>query len=857
MATKKLATYRKKRDFSKTAEPSGETKVSPSKHLRFVVQKHAATRLHYDVRLEFDGVFKSWACTRGPSLDPHDKRLAVETEDHPLDYGDFEGTIPKAEYGGGTVMLWDRGYWAPEPGFDPEKALKKGELKFVLAGERLKGGFVLVRMARRAGEKRDNWLLIKHRDDYAVDGHGDAVLEDDTSVASGRALKQIEDGKGAKPKPFMLRKQTAADAVWHSNKTKESAKPLAAPSSRKTLKSMPAFIEPALCRSVDKPPSGPLWAHEIKFDGYRTQLRAEGGKPKLLTRKGLDWTEKFAAIAKTARTLPDCIIDGEVCALDAKGNPHFDALQAALSEGDSSGLVYFAFDLLVEGDEDLRPLPLSVRKARLEALLRKSKPNIRYTKHFETTGDAAFEAAEKAGLEGIVSKRLDAPYIPGRHDTWTKAKIRGGQEVVIGGWSEDNGRFRSLLVGVQHKGHLAYAGRVGTGFNARNVAGLEKELKRVASATSPFGGETAPRAERGVKWAKPELVAEIEFAAWTEAGLVRQASFKGLRKDKPAKEVVVETPAKPSKVAPKPLTLKSSANASVAGVTISHPDKALWPDEALTKRDLAEYYEAVGAWMLDHIKGRPASIIRAPDGIQKELFFQRHAMKGSSPLITLVPVRGDKQPYVQFDSVEALVAAAQIAAVEIHPWNCQPGEPETPGRLVFDLDPAPDVEFSKVITGAKEIRDRLADIGLESFCKTTGGKGLHVVTPFAKTRAEVDWTQAKAFAHEVCAQMAADSPELYLTTMAKKDRGGRIFLDYLRNDRTATAVAPLSPRARAGATVSMPVDWSAVRSGLDPKRYTLKTTPALLTKSKPWDGYAKAAKPFLPAAKRLLAHRDR
>jgi bifunctional non-homologous end joining protein LigD len=854
MASKKLTAYRKKRDFTKTAEPSGDKAIKPSRQLRFVIQKHAATRLHYDFRLELDGVFKSWAVTRGPSLDPREKRLAVETEDHPLDYGDFEGTIPKGEYGGGTVLLWDRGFWAPEPGFDPEKAIKKGELKFVLAGEKLQGGFVLVRMARRDREKRDNWLLIKHRDEYAIDGSGETILENEASVASGRALKDIAAGKGAKAKPFMTRKQTKADAIWHS-KAKAPAFPLRAQQKGKALKALPDFIEPELCRSVERPPSGPLWAHEIKFDGYRAQLRVQDGKARVFTRKGLDWTAKFKAIAEDAASLPDCIIDGEVCALDAKGNPDFSALQAALSDGDSEALVYFAFDLLAMKREDLRPLPLRERKARLEAALKNQGEHLRYTRHFETSGDEAFAAAERAGLEGIVSKRLDAPYRSGRQDDWAKAKVRGGQEVVIGGWSEENGRFRSLLVGVQHEGRLLYSGRVGTGFPAGKVAALEKELNGVAADVSPFGGPNAPKAERGVRWAKPKLVAEIEFAGWTEGGMVRQASFKGLRKDKPAKEVVAEAPAKPSKATPK----LTGGKSEVAGVAISHPEKVLWPavngEAAVSKLDLVRYYEAIGPWMLEHIKGRPASIIRAPDGIEKELFFQRHAMKGASTLMTFTKVEGDKQPYLQIDTVEALIAAGQIGAVEIHPWNCQPGAPEIPGRLVFDLDPAPDLPFSRVIAAAREMRDRLAEIGLESFCKTTGGKGLHVVTHFTRTRAALDWTQAKSFAHEICRQMAADAPDAYLTTMAKKDRTGRIFLDYLRNDRTATAVAPLSARARAGAPVSMPLEWKQVREGLAPSRFTLRTAPGLLKKTQPWADYSDGARPFLPAAKKLLARR--
>jgi bifunctional non-homologous end joining protein LigD len=578
-------------------------------------------------------------------------------------------------------------------------------------------------------------------------------------------------------------------------------------------------------------------------------LRVEGGKANLFTRTGLDWTDKFGAVAAAAAKLDDCIIDGELCALDAEGHTNFSSLQAAISDGKTDKLVFFVFDLLVEGDEDLRTLPLSERKSRLEALVKRTPKTIRYVSHLTSSGPAVFEAACKMGVEGIVSKKLDAPYRSGRRETWTKAKCRNGQEVVIGGWTEENGRFRSLLVGVQEKGGLRYAGRVGTGFNSKNAPELSKALNKIETKNSPFAISAPPKA-RGVHWATPDLVAEIEFGDVTADGAFRHAAFKALRADKPAKDVVAEKVS-----AARVTTPKSNKPETVRGIAISNPGKTLWPETedspAYPKLALAAYMDAVAEWMLPHIKGRPASIIRAPDGIDKELFFQRHAMKGSSPHITLTQVRGDKQPYVQFDTPEALIAAAQIAAIEIHPWNCQPGAPETPGRLVFDLDPAPDLPFARVIEAAKEMRDRLSALGLESFCKTTGGKGLHVVTPFAKSRAALAWPEAKAFALEVCRQMAADSPARYLVNMAKKERVGRIFLDYLRNDKTATAVAPLSPRARAGAPVSMPLNWSQVKTGLDPMKYTIITAPAAFRKTKPWADYDEGARPFAPAAKKL------
>lgn len=870
----KLSTYQGKRNFNKTREPSGNVEIKPSNRLRFVIQKHDATRLHYDLRLELDGVFKSWAVTRGPSLDPADKRLAVEVEDHPLDYGDFEGTIPQGEYGGGTVMLWDRGYWEPEGDLSPEKAIDKGDLKFTLHGDRLQGSFVLVRMKTdRDGGKRTNWLMIKHQDDHAVSRNGGAILNrEKTSVASGRDMATIEAGKGRKPKPFMLSAPVmGADAVWDSSEglaaqeRKDRQRGRTAKSGRTAATAMPEFFPPQLCKSQDRPPSASGWLHEIKFDGYRVQMRVEAQEVQLRTRKGLDWTKRFKQIATDAADLADVIIDGEICALDDNGAPDFAALQAALSEGKTEDLVYFAFDLLYADGQDLRQLPLDQRKSRLERRLADAKPGmrIRYVDHFETGGDAVLRSACRLSLEGIVSKKADAPYQSGRSDSWVKSKCRAGHEVVIGGYATTSGRFRSLLAGVYRGEHFVYVGRVGTGFGGGRSRMLLDTLRPLHRARSPFTGIGAPNKTADIHWVKPEQVAEIEFAGWTADGQVRQAAFKGLREDKPAVEVTTDEPsptdqptptAEPERKPGATAGRSKGAKAEVMGVLISNPDKALWPDEEkpVTKLDLAQYHEAVGEWLITHVRGRPCSVIRAPDGIDKQQFFQRHAMPGTSNLLELVTVSGDKKPYLQVDRIEALAALAQVAALELHPWNCQPGEPDLPGRLVFDLDPGPDVAFSTVVETARAFRDRLDALGLVSFCKTTGGKGLHVVTPLKRTRGKSPgWDEAKDFARRLCEQMAEEKPDLYLTKMAKKLRNGRIFLDYLRNDRMATAVAPLSPRARQGATVSMPLTWGQVKSDLDPQRFTIRTVPTLLVKSDAWSEYCQSERPLADAIKRL------
>jgi bifunctional non-homologous end joining protein LigD len=620
---------------------------------------------------------------------------------------------------------------------------------------------------------------------------------------------------------------------------------------------IPDFIAPQLCETVAQPPSGKGWVHEVKLDGYRTQLQVRNGRVALRTRTGLDWTKRFKGTAKAAAGLPDCIIDGEVVALDADDVPRFSALQAALSEDRTDKLVYFAFDLLFEGARDLRQAPLQERKASLKKLLDESRhgPQIRYVEHIEGRGADVLQSASELRFEGIISKKLDAPYVSGRTATWVKAKCRPSQEVIIGGWTSRRTQFSSVLAGVYRDGRLVYAGRVGTGYGRDTIARLLPRLREVEAGKSPFAGKGPPPSKDTIRWTRPELVAEIEFAGWTGDGHIREAAFKGLRDDKPAGEIVAE---KPMRANPSIIVTKSRAAeqpAEVMGVMITHADKPLWPDDGdgrpITKLDLARYYEAVGPWMIRHLEGRPCSVVRAPHGFGDMQFFQRHGMPGLSDLITLVKVFDDRNPYIQIDRVEALVAVAHIAGMELHPWNGQPGQPAVPGRLVFDLDPAPDVDFSTVIEAAHKMREVLELLGLAAFCKTTGGKGLHVVTPLALAKDSPDWAAAKTFAHDVCAALVRDEPGRFVLNMAKGKRHGRIFLDFLRNDRMATAVAPLSTRLRAKAPVSMPVTWPQVKRGLDPLGFTLRTVPALLKRSKAWDGYDRAGQPLKAAIARL------
>jgi bifunctional non-homologous end joining protein LigD len=833
---KQLARYRSMRDFGVTAEPRGAGRATESTSLPFVIQKHAATRLHYDFRLGWNGVLKSWAVTKGPSLYPADKRLAVQVEDHPLEYGDFEGTIPKGQYGGGTVMVWDYGRW--EPLEDVDRGLEKGHLKFNLYGTRLQGRFALVRMHTR-DERPDkpNWLLVKDRDEFARSEQAQPITEEaPDSAVSNRTIEQIAQDN---------------DRTWHSNKARDGTPlkiPSAPPKTPSRIPSLnaipeekfPGFIAPQLAKQCSSPPAGDEWIHELKLDGYRIQIHVRrSGKQKtgegpvgLFTRKGLDWTRKMPDIAGAAQDLPvqSAILDGEVVVLDAAGTSSFAELQAAFQEGKKVQLTYFAFDLLHLNGRNLRGLPLVRRKDLLKRLLSRTPSDflINFSEHFHGNGVNVFRNACALGAEGIVSKLASASYDSVRGASWLKSKCGLEQEFVIGGFSDtSNGSpgIGALLIGYFDGPILRYAGRSGTGFTQQSRLTLRKRLEKLEQSKPPF--ERVPReAAKGAHWVQPKLVAQIAFATWTRDDLVRQASFKGLREDKPASEVVRETAIEPDSApeeTPQVARKKSqpsstrARSAIAANFAITHPDKVLDSASGTTKRNLADYYVAVADHILPHVADRPLSIVRCPEGTGKQCFFQKHIGQGMPNGVRSVPVPDKKtgkiEDYLTLNTAEGLAGLAQMGVLEIHPWGSKNDSLENPDRIVFDLDPDTAIDWRTLTKAAIEFRSRLKALGLESFVKTTGGKGLHVVVA---VQAEHPWSIVKQFAHKIVSMMEKDEPNLYVVKMAKAIRKDRIFLDYLRNDRGSTAVAPFSPRARQGMPAAVPLHWKELGSQTRP-----------------------------------------
>lgn len=861
---RQLARYRAMRDFAMTAEPRGGSKAK-AKDLPFVIQKHAATRLHYDFRLGWRGVLKSWAVAKGPSYNPSDKRLAVEVEDHPIEYGGFEGAIPKGQYGGGTVMVWDQGTWDPLE--DVDEGLRKGSLKFELHGKKLRGRWVLVRMHgdRFGHSAKPNWLLIKERDEFARAAGAPAITDEaPNSAVTGRSIEEIA---------------AAEDHIWNSNKPQ---KPSKSPANRSRLtrknsppksqtaetpipdrksvlagtpeEKMPSFLPPELAVSVSEPPEGGDWLHELKLDGYRIQIHVDrtGSAPRarLLTRKGLDWTHRMKAVAQAAAELPvhAAVLDGEVVVLDADGVTSFADLQAAFDEGAPHPLTYFAFDLLHLDGHNLRGLPLERRKAILEGLLqeRGADATLRFSSHIRANGSAMFRRACQMGAEGVVSKLASAPYRSERSRDWVKSKCVLQQELVVGGFAphtKDPHAIGSLLLGYYRNAELMYAGRAGTGFSSAMRHALRKRLEKLRQAKTPFHAPPA-EAKKDAIWVRPELVVEARFATWTAGGNVRQAAFLGIREDKDPKEVVREQAGPRPKAAarttspthrasksakhqaaPPVAAKKQSAprtdKTEVAGVPITHPDKVLDAQSGLTKLQLAEYYAAVAENMLPHIADRPLSLVRCPEGSGKPCFFQKHIGMGVPKGIDSVPIRSKKggapEQYLTISTVEGLLGLAQMGVLEVHPWGSRNESLEKPDRIVIDLDPDPSLPWQRLVESAIEVRGLFKQLGIETFVKSTGGKGIHVVAPIAP---RLEWPAVKEFAHQFVLMMERANPRLYLTKMTKSARTGKIFLDYLRNERGATAVAPYSPRARPGARVAMPLTWTALKK-TDPTQFTV------------------------------------
>ena len=828
-----LEQYRAKRDFSVTPEPKPKAARKSKAGFSFVVQMHAARRLHYDFRLELDGVLKSWAITRGPSLVPGEKRLAVETEDHPLDYGTFEGTIPKGEYGGGAVLIWDKGSWTPLG--DPHKGFAKGHLDFELSGEKLKGRWHLVRMRKNPREKHQNWLLIKGDDEFArAEDEPDILEERPESAATGRAIDEV-----AKEDPGWSSKAGRIKSVkGHIEAPAPTASAIdASLAAQAKAAPMPDFVEPMLAALAKQPPSGANWLHEIKFDGYRLEARIKNGQARLLTRAGLDWTEKFGPLAAALKALPvrEALIDGEAVVENGGGASDFSLLQADLSEGRTDRFRFYAFDLISLDGYDLRDVPLVKRKALLEKLLVGAQDPLRISQHFEENGELVLKHACRLGLEGVISKQRDSPYRSGRGRSWIKSKCSARQEFVVAGYVPSTAMrdaIGSLVLGVYEGDALRYVGRVGTGFSVAVAKALFARLEKMRIASSPFANRLSADEVRRVRFVRPELVAEVDFRAWTADKLLRHASFRALREDKPAREIVRES------------TMPAlDSEPPRRAVALTHPDRIYWPEAGVTKEGLADYYAEVWGRMAPLIVGRALALVRCPDGVGGQSFFQKHAWKGMNRDIELVTDPKDPaEPLISIRNLDGLMGLVQAAALEIHPWGSAVSDWERPDTIIMDLDPGEGVSWERVIEGAQEVRGRLEASGLTVFVKTSGGKGLHVVAP---VKPSAEWPAVKAFTKALADSMTADSPDRYVATIAKAKRSGKILVDYLRNQRGATAVAAYSTRARPGAAVSMPIAWEELAS-VGPAYFTVLNAPARLASLErdPWEGFRSAEAPI-------------
>lgn len=829
----KLAEYRRKRDFRKTLEPAGADKAVDRGCL-YVMHKHAASHDHFDLRLQQGGVLKSWALPKGASLHPGEKRLAVEVEDHPLEYGGFEGIIPKGQYGGGTVMLWDAGSWAVTGKHDAN------HIDFELHGKKLEGRWTLVRTKGResGGKAGRNWLMIKRTDKPAHELH-----PDDQSVASGRTMDEI-----AADKSHIWRDEKATAELDDDPNPQDPSVPDASAIPGAQARDLPATLGPQLATLVDEAPTGADWLHEMKFDGYRIMARLDRGQVRLYTRNGLDWTQRFPEIAQFLTTLPvkSALIDGEVAAMNDQGTSSFRKLQEALSAGDTKRLRYYCFDLPYLEGHDLTASPLIERKQALAQVLKAAgvgeQDPVRYSQHIQGKGQAFYEQACKLGLEGIVSKRADAPYRSRREKTWLKVKCNHHQEFVVGGFTPPGGSrtgFRSLLLGAFDGPKLRYAGRVGAGFSAQQLEDLHRQLKAMTVAEKPFA-DVVPDIHAGVTWVEPRLVIEVEYTERTRDGRLRHPVFRGVRDDRKPHEITVDQAMDKSTT-----PIKRPDHVVVAGVRISHPDRILYREQNVAKVDLARYYEDIADWVVPLLERRPLSLLRCPEGRESECFFQKHPSPSLVKGLPRIPIieKEHTRDYVYVESITHLVTLVQAGTLELHPWGCHIDDIEHPDLMIFDLDPGPDVAWEHMIDATRSLRDRLDDLGLTSFLRTTGGKGLHVVVPLKPL---ADWDEVKAFARAVAERHASDDPQRLTSNMAKAKRQGRIFVDYLRNGRGATAIASYSTRARLGAPVAVPMRWDELDADLRPDHYNIHNLQQRLRalESDPWDGFDNARTPL-------------
>ncbi len=883
-----LSDYRRKRNLRVTSEPRGGA-VKPRKQRSFVIQKHAASHLHYDFRIELDGVLKSWAVPKGPSLNPAHKRLAMQVEDHPLEYSDFEGIIPEGEYGGGTVLLWDRGTW--EPVDDGRKGYEEGALKFILHGEKLQGKWMLVRRGgKRADESERHWFLFKERDEFARTD-SDITTEAPLSVTTRRDLDEIATqadrvwGPNGEVLPDSQDRSTARAHRVAKSVSRMSARPKSSPSKpkrkarptaawrakiAKALRAVkgeaagfPRRAKVELATLAKKTPANDDWMHEIKFDGYRMICHSDGEKVRFISRNGKDWTGNFPDLAREIAELPieSCILDGEVVVLEPDGRTSFQALQNAFQTNKSTFLFY-VFDLLYLNGIDTRQAAIEVRKAVLrEVISGDAGSSLKFSDHVIGNGEALFAEALRLKLEGIVSKKLGRPYTAGRTLDWLKVKCSLREEFVIGGFTKPGGgrkHFGAIAIGYYDRsGDLIYAGRVGTGFSDKTLSSLHATFTPLVQKESPFKNLRGTTGQaKGVTWLKPNLVAQVEFSNWTHDGQLRHPSFQGLREDKPAKNIVRDNPVSqktiesaekaaripkrkgsplPSSRAPLHLKSKVADGSSVAGVQLSHPDKILYPDDGITKLDLAHYYEDVAQWMLPHVENRLLSLVRCPQGSGQKCFFQKHPGNGTSDALRRFNVqeKNEIEQHLALYDVAGLVSLVQMGVLEIHIWGSHADRYEKPDRLIFDLDPDPTVEWPAVVTAAKEVRLLLEELELVSFIKTTGGKGLHVVVPIQR---RTNWDDAKSFCRSVAEFMVTAAPDRYIAKMSKAARKRKIYVDYLRNDLGATAIAPYSTRNRNGAPVSVPITWDELSSRIKSDHFNIQNLPTRLAKLKkdPW-----------------------